>query len=453
MALLPYAIIIVVFAIAKLVTPVPVKEALLAQDIKIAWPGLDGEVLTVAGKVSATTTYTLPWLSSPGSMLLIIGVLVAAAYRIRPIVALRAFRDMAIKLRWAILTVASVLALAYVMNLSAQTITIGAWIAGAGAAFAFLSPILGWIGTAVTGSTPRPTRCSRPCSRPRRPRLGWTRPCWSLRTPPAACRQDDQPAEPDHRGHRGRMLGMEHQLFRKTIRWSLLLLLVLCTWSSPSPTSCRGCCPDTRCGEWRVQCRTLSTSSPQSSALIMCTARRASSNRTPGRHPAVPRPPGRGRATRQRGRGRRGTPVGDRPPDPVIPRAPGPACRPGRWRSRRGRARPDPAQPDRRGVPRRVARPGAGRVTTAALAEAVAGHGLCYPPDPGSFRVSTVGGNVATCAGGLRGLKYGVTRNYILGLEVVLPTGEIIRTGGRLWKDVAGYDLTRLLTGSEGTLG
>ena len=92
-------------------------------------------------------------------------------------------------------------------------------------------------------------------------------------------------------------------------------------------------------------------------------------------------------------------------------------------------------------------------VTTARLAEAVGAYGLCYPPDPGSFRVSTIAGNVATCAGGLRGLKYGVTRNYVLGLEVVLPTGEVIRTGGRLWKDVAGYDLTRLLTGSEGTLG
>jgi glycolate oxidase len=92
-------------------------------------------------------------------------------------------------------------------------------------------------------------------------------------------------------------------------------------------------------------------------------------------------------------------------------------------------------------------------VSTKALAEAAAGHGLLYVPDPGSQVVSTVGGNVATCAGGLRGLKYGVTRNYVLGLEVVLPTGEVIRTGGRLWKDVAGYDLTRLLTGSEGTLG
>ena len=92
-------------------------------------------------------------------------------------------------------------------------------------------------------------------------------------------------------------------------------------------------------------------------------------------------------------------------------------------------------------------------VTTSTLADAAAARGLLYPPDPGSRTVSTVGGNVATCAGGLRGLKYGVTRNYVLGLEVVLPTGEVIRTGGRLWKDVAGYDLTRLLTGSEGTLG
>ena len=92
-------------------------------------------------------------------------------------------------------------------------------------------------------------------------------------------------------------------------------------------------------------------------------------------------------------------------------------------------------------------------VTNAALGQSAANEGLLYPPDPGSRIVSTVGGNVATCAGGLRGLKYGVTRNYVLGLEVVLPTGEVIRTGGRLWKDVAGYDITRLLTGSEGTLG
>jgi len=79
--------------------------------------------------------------------------------------------------------------------------------------------------------------------------------------------------------------------------------------------------------------------------------------------------------------------------------------------------------------------------------------GLFYPPDPASHQFCTLGGNVAECAGGLRAVKYGVTRDYILGLEVVLPTGEIIETGSRTMKSVAGYDLTRLIIGSEGTLG
>ncbi len=78
--------------------------------------------------------------------------------------------------------------------------------------------------------------------------------------------------------------------------------------------------------------------------------------------------------------------------------------------------------------------------------------GLFYPPDPASADVSTLGGNVAECAGGLRGLKYGVTGDYILGLTVVLPTGEVIRTGVETMKGVAGYDLTSLIVGSEGTL-
>ncbi|MFB7031650.1 MULTISPECIES: FAD-binding oxidoreductase [unclassified Streptomyces] len=91
-------------------------------------------------------------------------------------------------------------------------------------------------------------------------------------------------------------------------------------------------------------------------------------------------------------------------------------------------------------------------VTSAALATAAAREDLLWAPDPGSRTVATIGGTIATNAGGLRGLKYGVTRDYVLGLEAVLATGEVIRTGGRLHKDVAGYDLTRLLTGSEGTL-
>jgi glycolate oxidase len=79
--------------------------------------------------------------------------------------------------------------------------------------------------------------------------------------------------------------------------------------------------------------------------------------------------------------------------------------------------------------------------------------GLFYPPDPTSSKFSTIGGNIAECAGGPRAIKYGVTRDYVLGLEVVLPTGEIINTGVKTVKGVVGYDLTRLLAGSEGTLG
>lgn len=79
-------------------------------------------------------------------------------------------------------------------------------------------------------------------------------------------------------------------------------------------------------------------------------------------------------------------------------------------------------------------------------------RGLFYPPDPSSMVISTLGGNIMECAGGLRGLKYGTTKDYVIGLEAVLPSGDIIRTGGKLYKDVAGYDLTKLLVGSEGTL-
>jgi glycolate oxidase len=97
-----------------------------------------------------------------------------------------------------------------------------------------------------------------------------------------------------------------------------------------------------------------------------------------------------------------------------------------------------------------VVQPG---VVNAALAGAVAERGLRYPPDPGSWESSTIGGNVATNAGGMCCVKYGVTAEYVLGLEVVLASGEILRTGRRTAKGVAGYDLTRLFVGSEGTLG
>lgn len=97
-----------------------------------------------------------------------------------------------------------------------------------------------------------------------------------------------------------------------------------------------------------------------------------------------------------------------------------------------------------------IAEPG---VVTGDLHKAVEKQGLFYPPDPASSEYSTLGGNVAECAGGPRAVKYGVTRDYVLGLEVVIPDGRIIRTGVQTVKGVVGYDLTRLIVGSEGTLG
>jgi glycolate oxidase len=90
---------------------------------------------------------------------------------------------------------------------------------------------------------------------------------------------------------------------------------------------------------------------------------------------------------------------------------------------------------------------------TQRIAEAADAAGLLYPPDPGSMKISTIGGNVAENAGGLRGLKYGVTRNYVMGIEVVLASGELVWLGNKCVKDVAGYSAKDIFIGSEGTLG
>lgn len=92
-------------------------------------------------------------------------------------------------------------------------------------------------------------------------------------------------------------------------------------------------------------------------------------------------------------------------------------------------------------------------VITGVLQNEVEKSELFYPPDPGSLNVCTIGGNVANNAGGLRGLKYGVTKNYVLGVEMILPNGELLKAGGKNMKDVAGYNLKDFIVGSEGTLG
>lgn len=150
MALFPYLLVIAVFSLSKLIPPVA--SFLASTDIKIHWPGLDGNVLTVAGKANSSTVYTFSWLSSPGTLLLICALIVALVYKVSMKDFVGEIRQTAHKLRFSMLTIASVLSLAYVMNLSGMTISIGTFIAGAGPAFAFFSPILGWLGTAVTGS-------------------------------------------------------------------------------------------------------------------------------------------------------------------------------------------------------------------------------------------------------------------------------------------------------------
>ncbi|RKQ87772.1 lactate permease [Solirubrobacter pauli] len=144
----PYLIIIVIFALAQVG---PIKDFLANGAHKFTWPGL-GEVTNADGEPPSAVTYNFNWLPAAGTLLLICGLITMAVLRISPGRALRSYVATLNQLKWATLTVAAVLGLAYVMNISAQTLSIGTWIAGAGGVLAFLSPIIGWLGVAVTGS-------------------------------------------------------------------------------------------------------------------------------------------------------------------------------------------------------------------------------------------------------------------------------------------------------------
>jgi lactate permease len=147
LAYMPYVIIIVLFSVQQIP---PITKALNSVTQKFRWPGLD--VRSPSGAQASSTTFTFNWLAAAGTILLIAGVLTALVLAVRPGDALRAYGETLRELRSAIATVMLVLALAYVMNLSGQTITIGQWLAATGGFFAVLSPVLGWLGTAVTGS-------------------------------------------------------------------------------------------------------------------------------------------------------------------------------------------------------------------------------------------------------------------------------------------------------------
>jgi lactate permease len=147
LAFAPYLIIVVVLGITSLSA---INHQLDKATSVFSWPGL--HVLTSKGKAPTSETFKLTWLTAAGTWLLVSGLLTMVVLRVRPSVGLKVYGRTLAQIKWALLTVCTVLALAYVMNLSGQTATLGNWAAGAGGFFAFLSPLIGWFGTAVTGS-------------------------------------------------------------------------------------------------------------------------------------------------------------------------------------------------------------------------------------------------------------------------------------------------------------
>ena len=224
LAYAPYLIIIVIFSLAQIG---PIKDFLASPTQEFTWPGLD--VRDADGEAVSSITYAFNWLAAAGTLLLISGLLTMVVLKVSPGRALKVFAETLDQLKWAILTVASVLALAYVMNQSGQTTTLGLWAAGAGGFFAFLSPIIGWLGVAVTGSDTSSNSL-----------FG------QLQVAAAKDAGIDQvlmAAANSSGGVLGKMIspqnlaigaaavglgGREGDLFRRVVGWSLLLLFIMC---------------------------------------------------------------------------------------------------------------------------------------------------------------------------------------------------------------------------------
>lgn len=227
MALFPYLLVVAVFAVAKLVTPV--KELLALPTFAISWPGLDGAILSTAGDPIAAT-YSVPLLETPGTLIFLSGVVVAAVYRIPAGVAATELGMTVFRLRFAILTVASVLALAFVMNSSAQTVALGTWIAGAaGAAFPFIAPVLGWIGVAVTGSDTSANALFATLQKTAAAEIGADPGLLvAANTTGGVVGKMISPQNLVIAAAAVGLAGREAQIFRKVLPWSIVLLVVLC---------------------------------------------------------------------------------------------------------------------------------------------------------------------------------------------------------------------------------
>jgi lactate permease len=223
-AFAPYLLIIVVFGLAQWG---PIKDFLAARSTEFQWPGID--VVNAKGKVPTSVTYKFGWGSAAGTLLFVSGVLTMIVLRFSPARAVKVLGSTLAELKWATLTVVSVLALAYVMNLSGQTITLGTWIAGAGGALGFLSPIIGWLGVAVTGSDTSSNSLFGTLQVAAAQKAGYSP------TLLAAANSSG--------GVLGKMIspqnlaigaaavglgGREGEIFRRVLGWSILLVLLMC---------------------------------------------------------------------------------------------------------------------------------------------------------------------------------------------------------------------------------
>ncbi len=225
-AFAPYLIIIVVFTIANLG---PIKTALTKKPwtYSFHWPGLD--ILTTAGRPLSSMTFSFAWLSTPGTLMVIAGILTTIVLRLSPARAIRTYGETYVELRWAILTVMAVLALAYVLNQSGQTNTLSALLATAGSVFVFLSSILGWLGVAVTGSDTSSNALFGALQVQTAARTGLDPVLLAAANSSGGVM--GKMISPQNLAIAAGAVGMagrEGDIFRKVFGWSLLLLLFMC---------------------------------------------------------------------------------------------------------------------------------------------------------------------------------------------------------------------------------
>jgi lactate permease len=220
----PYLIIIAVFAVAQWG---PIKDWLDGLTKEFSWPGLD--ITNADGEAVKAVTFKFNWANAAGTLLLVAGLITMLVLRVSPGRALRVFGNSLNQLKWATLTVAAVLALAYVMNFSGQTITLGLWIAGAGGILAFLSSIIGWLGVAVTGSDTSSNSLfgALQVSAAKEAGLDQT----LLAAANSSGGVLGKMISPQNLAIGAAAVGMggrEGELFRRVLGWSIVLLLIMC---------------------------------------------------------------------------------------------------------------------------------------------------------------------------------------------------------------------------------